>query len=750
MDLYNNPLPSANIFIRGIEKGVTSNSDGKFIFTNLPKGVFTLTCSHISFLPDVQIIKLETTSIAILIKLKTAAKSMEEIVLTSAGNEPIYNSTHTSNSVSHSELQKSGQNTLMESISQKPGMDIISTGGIGKPVIRGLSFNRIALYSMGTKIESQQWDDDHDAGIAEAGIERAEIVFGPSALVYGSDALGGAIIFIDEKNAAAGKTIGNVNLGLFSNTRGINVNAGLRHTFLSGIFYSAFINNQSHGDYRPGLVSGEKSSLFAINSRYNNFSSKAKLGISKKWGTAKLSYSFLRSLSGLVVDEAEDSISRVNGTPYVSNSRKMMAPYFDVTTQVLSSENVLLARASKWNVNVSYQSNKRNEFMPLPPGVSRHISLGLLLQTFNYDIKRSSNEEKNPGYTIGTQGTFQANRNYGTIIATPDAIVNDVALYGLMHYKTGLWNFQSGLRIDSRNINVAKATGAFEDETSLDSLEKVALNSLGLKRTVSNFRKHYYPFSFSSGLVYNPAMNIHLKTNIATGFSAPNFAELSTYWKHEGTLRFEIGNPDLKPQQNIEGDLSLTWELKPVSLFFSAFLNSIHNYIFLAPTSDTAYDLQVIAFTQKNASIYGGEFGLNLHPPGIKWVELNSSLSINVGRISGGTFLPYFPSNKIRSELKLEPDSIGKIKDLSISISMTHHFEQNHPALYETPTKGYSLWDVNIGCKLMLLKHPVHAVLFCTNLLNTAYYNHLSVLKVIGIYDRGRNVGIKLNFPLGR
>ena len=134
-DVYNNPISSANIFIRGIEKGVTSNSDGKFKFSNLPKGVFTLTCSHESFLSNVQIIQLESTPMTIFIKMKTTAKSMEEIILTSAGNEPLYHSTHTSNSLSHAELQKSGQNTLMESISQKPGMDIISTGGIGKPEI---------------------------------------------------------------------------------------------------------------------------------------------------------------------------------------------------------------------------------------------------------------------------------------------------------------------------------------------------------------------------------------------------------------------------------------------------------------------------------------------------------------------------------------------------------------------------------------------------------------------------------------
>ena len=47
---------------------------------------------------------------------------------------------------------------MMNSISKLPGVSSISTGpGIGKPSIRGLSFNRVVVIDQGIRLENQQW-----------------------------------------------------------------------------------------------------------------------------------------------------------------------------------------------------------------------------------------------------------------------------------------------------------------------------------------------------------------------------------------------------------------------------------------------------------------------------------------------------------------------------------------------------------------------------------------------------------------
>src|SRR5205085_3197214 len=133
------------------------------------------------------------------------------------------------NTVPQAEIRKYSSPSVMGNLSYQPGIDRVTIGnGIGKPVIRGLSFNRIMLYAQGTRIENQQWDDHHDLGLTDVGVENVEIVRGPAALIYGADALGGALILVDEKPAAPGTAVGNANVGFACNTLGINLDVGLK------------------------------------------------------------------------------------------------------------------------------------------------------------------------------------------------------------------------------------------------------------------------------------------------------------------------------------------------------------------------------------------------------------------------------------------------------------------------------------------------------------------------------------------
>ncbi|MDR2556464.1 MAG: TonB-dependent receptor plug domain-containing protein, partial [Bacteroidales bacterium] len=92
--------------------------------------------------------------------------------------------------------------SLSDKLTNVAGLDNYSTGiGIGKPVIRGLSGNRIAVFSQGVRIENQQWGDEHGLGLDDNGYEQVEIIKGPASLLYGSDALGGVLFFADERYA---------------------------------------------------------------------------------------------------------------------------------------------------------------------------------------------------------------------------------------------------------------------------------------------------------------------------------------------------------------------------------------------------------------------------------------------------------------------------------------------------------------------------------------------------------------------
>ena len=90
------------------------------------------------------------------------ANSVYSLVISTAVF-PIYYSSMTE---SFQSLDEKGAITLMEGITNIPGVSQVSTGvGIEKPVIRGLRGNRVLVYNQGIRQENQQFGDEHGLGI---------------------------------------------------------------------------------------------------------------------------------------------------------------------------------------------------------------------------------------------------------------------------------------------------------------------------------------------------------------------------------------------------------------------------------------------------------------------------------------------------------------------------------------------------------------------------------------------------------
>ncbi|HKK63283.1 MAG TPA: TonB-dependent receptor plug domain-containing protein, partial [Bacteroidales bacterium] len=71
-----------------------------------------------------------------------------------------------------------------------------SQAGGGSPILRGFEANKILLVVDGVRMNNAIYRSGHlqnSITIDHAALERTEVVFGPSSLIYGSDALGGVI-----------------------------------------------------------------------------------------------------------------------------------------------------------------------------------------------------------------------------------------------------------------------------------------------------------------------------------------------------------------------------------------------------------------------------------------------------------------------------------------------------------------------------------------------------------------------------
>ena len=99
------------------------------------------------------------------------------------------------------ELFQLRRSTIGETLNGLPG---VSSTGFGpnasRPVIRGLDSDRIRILQNGTGVlDASSLSFDHAVAVDPLVVERAEVVRGPAALLYGGSAVGGVVNLIDNR-----------------------------------------------------------------------------------------------------------------------------------------------------------------------------------------------------------------------------------------------------------------------------------------------------------------------------------------------------------------------------------------------------------------------------------------------------------------------------------------------------------------------------------------------------------------------
>ena len=187
---------------------------------------------------------------ALLCAMTDTVIDIEEVTITDRAVRPVQ--THTtlpSIQVSRDYLQQNFSGSLMQTLQGIPGVKAMSIGsGQSKPTIRGLGFNRMAVAEDGIKHEGQQWGDDHGLEIDQFAIDRVEVIKGPAALLYGSDAIGG-VICLFTNHIPTDSLSGAVQLFVRSNNGQLGASAklGLR---AGRLFCRANVTVINYGDYR--------------------------------------------------------------------------------------------------------------------------------------------------------------------------------------------------------------------------------------------------------------------------------------------------------------------------------------------------------------------------------------------------------------------------------------------------------------------------------------------------------------------
>ena len=769
-------LPGANIVFTDLKQGTATDADGRFSFGNLPRGRFLMQVTSVGYNTISQTV--DTSSDQPLeLKLTPAVTEIGQVVVTGVSQATeLRRSPVPTTVVDRTRLNQTSATNVIDAIAHTPGVSQITTGAaISKPVVRGLGYNRVVTLNNGARQEGQQWGDEHGIEIDEFSIDRAEIIKGPGSLLYGSDAMAGVINFLAADPVAEGRITGLATANYQTNNRQQGYSFQTAGN-LNGLTWLARGTRKVAGDYQnryDGRV---------FNSGFNEWDANGYVGLNKSWGYSHLTFSTFNQNLGLVEGERDSLSGRfvqdvaVNGrveSHVVDDNHSgytLQTPRQRINHLRFGTDNsfIIGQRGGRLQLQVNYQQNLRREFgNPLAPD---DPDLYFQLRTVDYAV-RYFLPEFGSGWNValGTTGLHQQNRNLGHEFLIPAYSLSEGGAFGVVKKSLGSLDLSGGLRYDVRRIRA--------QELYLDANEQpVPAGTPGADTKFPGFESTFRNYSGSLGAAYNFSDRLTFKANISRGFRAPNIAELGSNGVHEGTIRYEVGAPDLKAETSLQLDAGVSYTSDHVRFSVDAFENSIDGYIFSRRVLNTGGtdslvstnpNIGLFRYVQGQARLLGGEVTLDFHPHPLDWLHFENSFSLVRARQldvpDDQRYLPFIPADRLQSELRGNFRRQGKrLTNVYARFQLEQTFTQDrYFAAFdtETATPGYTLFNAGAGTDVADAKGRTLFSVFVTanNLFDVAYQSHLSRLKYAdynyatnrrGVFNLGRTVSVKVVVPL--
>jgi len=602
------------------------------------------------------------------------------------------------------ELERDRGQSVMQTIQNAPGVSINTTGaGIAKPVVRGLSSQRVLTLTDGVRQEGQQWGDEHGPEIDSHGVDRIEIVRGPQSLLYGPEALSGVINVVRRSlklDAPSFKVGGLLAIDGFSHN---NQRAGSLE--VRGEGRGAGISVRA-GGRDADEIRTPKGRLF--NSGMEERDLGASLGA--KIGEGKVFADFSRFEQMLKIHK--DPVASPGSTAYqrVNHEKAILRANAPVPFGTLDASG-------------GWQRNERREFET----AGAAAKLRLILDTFTGDLKFHHDPLGPFEGTVGVSGATQRNDSRAEERLIPGYNQKDLGAFLFEELPLGPVTLSGGARYDTRRMSVTP-------DTSLSVAAQV---------------KRYQSVSGAFGASWAFSEGWALVGNFGTGWRAPSAFELFVNGEHEGTGRFEVGRVDLRPERSINTDVSLRRHSGTVQAEVTAFRNRINHFIFARPTgtNDAGSGLPIFNIAQANATLVGAEAA-------VKWQALDW-LGLNLGadflRAENDDLrqpLPQMPANRVKWGLRVSQAAAGFMKSPYVSASGRLVARQKRTAANEAQTAGYGLVDFGAGAEIPFGGTEARADIGIENAFDLPYRDHLSRYRAYAL-NAGRSFTLKLTVPFG-
>ncbi|MFB6274226.1 MAG: TonB-dependent receptor plug domain-containing protein [Salinibacter sp.] len=616
------------------------------------------------------------------------------------------------------------------------GVSSIQTGSqAGKPVLRGLSGNRVVLLKDGIAQEYYQFGVRHFPTTNASEAERVEVVRGASSILYGSDALGGAVNVISKPAPTTGmdefEINGAASTQYFANNNERSVSLDLSAA-QGNVGWRVGVERRLADNYHtpdaPTFSETQKGGTFGDPrytgdvpfTNFEQWSTYGQVGLQGAFGTLQL--------YGDYWSNAHNFLLPTGGTP----GETPFPP--DGLGQNLEHSNVVLkgnlvADGFVFKPRLSWQRSVRQS--GAPGTTLADIRAGGGLGGFDYpldlktDIYTGRLEVAHPTIgnlsgTIGAEVQHQNADTRGPAELQPSARTWNTGAFFFEDLDLEPFTVSFGSRVDVRTVEAVPN----DRTTEADQLDNT-----------------YTTLSGAVGASYTFGAGYAIATNLSSGFRAPSVFELYASGVHGGVAAFQVGTPDLDPERSYSADLSFRVRRDQVTAEVTGYVNAIHNYIYLENTGDKGPNgtLPKFAADQTDAVISGVEATIETSP--LSWLQVGGSAALldgngdGLGPQGGDGALPLLPANTVSGFVRWLPADTGPLNNSKVELSLKRALDKNAAGRFNVEART---------TLALCLGAPLAVSLGVDNLLDETYRDFLDTYKGYAL-SPGRDVQVSLS-----
>lgn len=655
-----------------------------------------------------------------------------------------------------------------ELLAKLPGVSATSFApGSSRPVLRGQQGERVRVLvdGLGT-MDVSNTSVDHAVTIEPITLERIEVLRGPAVLLYGSQAIGGAVNVIDKRiptripeedfhfDAIAGidsasdmrNAAASLDVGLTSNLvmhvdgswrkagdmriGGFQIARGLRNELLAEA-----AEEDAKGDFEEAdeLRETALQRRRVPNSDMESWTANAGLGLILGDSTFGAAIGYYDTNYGVIKrpgfehehghggGHGDDHGNGHGGVEEDETVRIGLKQFrADLKGDIALGSGVF----ERLKVRVGYSDYTHTEF--------EGGEVGTVFDSTSVEarVELLQNAE---GLLRGATGVQFMHRDFdaeGAEAYVPANLTDQFAVFTLQEYGNGPFQLEASARAEFTKVRSPGGAGHGHDDDDDHG-------------NMGAFDRSFETFSGALGIVYQGIEGIRMGINASRVERAPSAEELLSDGPHFATQAFEIGDRDLRIERAWGLEAYARGKIGAGTFGLAAFRQWFDNYIFLAETDDEDDGLPVFLYRQSDANFWGVEAELNyplINTGGYRLLA-DARASYVEADLTNGDNIPRIPPLSLLGALEAQTDQF----DLRGEVQW--FARQDRVAAFESETGSFALVNALVAWRPFTSNQNVTVMVAADNIFDVVGRRHASFTKdFMPLTGRNFRASVRMSF----